>query len=868
MSATAAAPPDRPDPDRPGSSQPGPGRLPYIPALDGLRGVFVVLGPLLYHARPESIRGGPDILPGGILSLDLFFVLSSFLIVSIALREWDGTGRIDLVAYAGRRVRRLAPALLLALTGVTLYLVWADAPDIVPRWTGAIVSALTYSANWHEIFVGASYFEQFENPSPLKHVWSFAIEEQFYLFAPLFVIAGCAWFGPRRRWLMLAAAIAGAVASAAWMARLHTPGDDPSRAYYGTDTRAQALFVGIALAVAVRIAGPPRTVRGRTVLAAAVYPALAVYLWMITSVSERDHWMFERGGFLLIAVVSAVIIYGMAQPAAWSPAHRFFVWRPVRWSGRISYGLYLYHWPIYLLVTGERAGTLFGTDRIDGYQLLAVHLVLTFAVAAASFHLVERPVVERRWPALGRPVTLAWGAFASTAAVAVILSGLLLANSTRPVRVEQVLVPVASPAEDTEGADADRAGPAGKAPDGSGAAVEAGSGSVAPTPDASSADGPGKPAGDTQPADGRPEASHDAASESGQDSGPSVGGTSSAGESVSAPAEGDSGGGAGAATADVSSSGSVGGEPVGGILSRCRRGASTGSVTPSDADIDGAGRAATATGGAVGVDGASGSGGAEGTEASSGSGGGTASGAGAAGPGQPVRVLVVGDSVAAQVATSLREWSEDNPGCIVLFDDSHLGCTVGRYGLKRLPEGDYGPVGDVCSNWGEPVGFDEVADTEVVSWPTAVEVFAPDVIVAHISPWDVLDRIVPGVVDDWASIGDPVYDAYIRSEYAAASELLTAAGATLYWLQGAVLNRVPAFDDHAERIRGLNLMVAEGAAKLTDRRIVLLDYPSFIGEVGSERELAVRRDGVHLSEQGMAEVAPWLIEIIGADHPG
>ena len=829
MSATAAAPPDRPDPDRPGSSQPGSGRLPYIPALDGLRGVFVVLGPLLYHARPESIRGGPDILPGGILSLDLFFVLSSFLIVSIALREWDGTGHIDLVAYAGRRVRRLAPALLLALSGVTLYLVWADDPDIVPRWTGAIVSALTYSANWHEIFVGASYFEQFENPSPLKHVWSFAIEEQFYLFAPLFVIAGCAWFGPRRHWLMLAAAIAGAVASAAWMARLHTPGADPSRAYYGTDTRAQALFVGIALAVAVRIAGPPRTVRGRTVLTVAVYPALAVYLWMITSVSERDHWMFERGGFLLIAVVSAVIIYGMAQPAAWSPAHRFFVWRPVRWSGRISYGLYLYHWPIYLLVTGERAGALFGTDRIDGYQLLAVHLVLTFAVAAASFHLVERPVVERRWPALGRPVTLAWGAFASTAAVAAILSGLLLANSTRPVRVEQVLVPLASPAEDTDGTDAGRGGTAADAlgePGPSSVSAEDASTSDGPAEDASTSDGPGEPAaGVAQLADGRPEASDDSAFESGSDPVPSPDGASGAGDGAAVPLEGGSAGGAGDGTASVSPDGSVGGDLGGDVLSGCGRG-------------------------------------------SSGRGGGTASGGDAARPVVPLRVLVVGDSVAAQVATSLREWSEDNPGCIVLFDDSHLGCTVGRHGLKRLPEGDYGPVGDVCSNWGEPVGFDEVADTEVVSWPTAVEVFAPDVVVAHISPWDVLERIVPGVVDDWASIGDPVYDAYISSEYAAASELLTGAGAALYWLQGAVLNRVPAFDDHAERIRGLNRMVAEGAAALTDRRIVLVDYPSFIGEVGSERELAVRRDGVHLSEQGMAEVAPWLIEIIGADHPG
>ena len=222
MPASSAASPRQADPK--GADA---GRLPYIPSLDGLRGVFVVLGPLLYHARPESIRGGPDILPGGILSLDLFFVLSSFLIVSIALREGDRTGGIDLVAYAGRRVRRLLPALLLALTAVTAYLVWAGDPDIVPRWTGASVAALTYSANWHEIFVGASYFEQFDNPSPLKHVWSFAIEEQFYLFAPFFVIAGCAWFGPRRRWVMLAVAVAGALASAWWMARLHEPGADP-----------------------------------------------------------------------------------------------------------------------------------------------------------------------------------------------------------------------------------------------------------------------------------------------------------------------------------------------------------------------------------------------------------------------------------------------------------------------------------------------------------------------------------------------------------------------------------------------------------------------------------------------------------------
>ena len=816
MSATVANVDGTP-PDRAGS-----GRLPYMPALDGLRGVFVVLGPLIYHARPESIRGGPDILPGGILSLDLFFVLSSFLIVSIALREWDGTDRIDLVAYAGRRVRRLAPALLLALTGVTLYLVWADDPDIVPRWTGAVVSALTYSANWHEIFVGASYFEQFENPSPLKHVWSFAIEEQFYLFAPLFVIAGCAWFGPRRRWVMLVAAAAGAVASAVWMARLHTPGDDPSRAYYGTDTRSQALFVGIALAVAARIHGPPRTDRGRTVLAAAVYPALAVYLWMIASVSERDHWMFERGGFLMIAAVSAVIIYGMAQPAPWSPAHRFFVWRPIRWSGRISYGLYLYHWPIYLLVTQERAGALFGRDRIDGYPLLALHLVLTFAVAAASFHLIERPVVERRWPALGRPLTLAWGAFASTAAVAVILSGLLLANSTRPVRVEQVLVPMAAPAAD------------GLTEDGSAEASDGAAGGVGPADSDGGAGGMGFAGSDG--AVGGVGAVDGAGDGDGQDSADDGLGGAASNEAVddgSAPGSGEA--------------------------------AATG--VEDDAQI--ASGAETGTAGAGSSGSAAGSGAADGTDAETGAGSADSGFAAdadsdATSRSGPLRVLVVGDSVSAQIGAALQVWSEDNPGEIVVFNESHLGCSVGRHGLKNEPAVDPGPVGEVCSSWAVPVPFEQVADSEVVSWPTALEVFGPHAVVAHVTPWDAIDRIVPGVVDDWASVGDPDYDAYIHDEYAAASELLTSTGATLYWLKGAVLNRAVEFEDHAARVHGLNRIVADGAAALTDRRIVMVDFPAFIGEVGSDRELAIRGDGVHLSKQGFEEVAPWLLEVITA----
>lgn len=746
------------------------GRLAYIPALDGLRGTFVVLGPLLYHARPESIRGGPDIFPGGILSLDLFFVLSSFLITSIALREWDATGRIDLIAYAGRRARRLFPALLVALTAVTLYLVWLDDPEIVPRWTGAIVSTLTYSANWHEIAAGVSYFEQFDNPSPLKHVWSFAIEEQFYVFAPLFLLVGLRWFGRAGRRVLVAIAVLGALASAVWMALLHVEGSDPSRVYYGTDTRAQALFVGIALALLWRLYGSPQTSRGRNLLVLAGYPALVGYLWMISNVSERDGWMFERFGFLLVALLSAVIIYGMSQRVDWSPAHWFFESGPIRYAGRISYGLYLYHWPIYLLVDGERAGALLGRDRLEGYPLLALHLLLTFAVAAASHKLIEQPFMQRRWPFTIRRVALAPAAFAGAAAVVVILGGLLVANATRPVRIEQVLVAV--PLAETD----DPADAVGDADDSSGEASE----------------GAG---GDTG-----------GGSSGGASEGTSGVSTGSTGDPTSEVSE------AGAPVSDPASSDSTSSDPTGEVSA---------GTSPQDNPADR-------------------------TDL----------------PAAPLRVMIVGDSVAAQIGWALQDWSQEHPGRIVSFNESHLGCPVARGGFKRVPSGDWGPVGDVCSNWALPVPADEMVKSEVVSWPTALEVFQPEAVISHVSPWDVTDRKIAGVAEEWTAIGDPAFDAYLRSEYQAASELLTSTGAKLYWLKGALLNREAVTDDHAERISGLNRLVVEGIEALPGRDIVMVDFPGFLGEIGAERDHSLRDDGVHLSQQGFDEIAPWLVDII------
>ncbi len=697
-----------------------------------MRGFWVVVGPLLYHARPESIQGGLDIVPGGILSLDLFFVLSSYLIVSIALREWDANGRIDLVSYAGRRVRRLFPALFLALGFLSVYLAVVGDEDLIDRWTGAIVSALAYSANWHEIVAGVSYFEQYLTPSPLKHVWSFSIEEQFYIFAPLFLIAGLRWGGRRGREILLGLSVLGALGSAWWMSRVHVVGEDPSRAYYGTDTRAQALFVGIAMALAVHLYGHPGTDRGKKVLALIAYPATAFHLWAVLAVSERDAWMFENGGFLLIAVASGAALLGLSQEAPWSPLYRFFAWSPVRYVGRISYGLYLYHWPIYLLVDSERAGSLFRVERLTGWSLLALHLSLTLIVSVLSFHLIEQPFVKRRWPLTGRDLKPFVAAFAGAAAVAVILAGLLVAHTRRPPEVRQILVPAA-------------AAPA-PVPEQSATSDEVDDADV---PD------------DTAP----PE-----------------------------DIDGDSG--------DV--------EPV---------------VTLDDAPS----QPPPDTG--------------------------------------PVRILTVGDSVMAQIGDALVEWTLENPDAgVIVFDEAHIGCGTVRFGLKRVPDGSEGPVGDLCSNWAVPADPESVSLEEVVSWSTVVDVFMPDIVITHVSPWDITDRLIPGVAgDEWTNIGEPAFDAYAANEYGAAIELLTSMGADLYFLEGADHNRPITPQNTPERVALLNELVA-AVAEDSGAAVTMVDFPGWIGELGSDRELSLRDDGLHLSAEGLVEVVDWLlIDILGLD---
>ena len=413
----------------PASTRP---RFAYVPGLDGMRGFWVVVGPIIYHARPKF-------LPGGILAIDLFFVLSSYLITSIALNEWNKTGRIDLVAYAGRRARRLLPALLLCVGALTVYLRFFASAALVSRWTGSLVATLAYSANWFEIVSGVSYFQQFANPSPLYHAWSFAIEEQFYLFAPFFFLFCLKFFRTHAVRVLVALSALFALISAVIMSVLYT-GGDPTRVYYGTDTRAQALFVGILLAGVVHLYGPPRTIAGRRVLVAGGYASALAFGIAVFTISEKTGWMFDYGGFLAVAFIAGLMVLALSQPSK-GPLHWFFSWYPIRWLGRVSYGLYLFHWPIYLVVIKP--------DRMKTTGGFALGLLLTVVAAGLSFHLIEQPITQRRVPFTTRRLQPWPSAFAASMVVIAILAGLLSTNANKPPDIRQVLIAAPPPSANT-----------------------------------------------------------------------------------------------------------------------------------------------------------------------------------------------------------------------------------------------------------------------------------------------------------------------------------------------------------------------------------------------------------------------------------
>ena len=396
-----------------------------LTGLDGLRAI-AVLAVLAYHA-------GFDLAQGGFLGVEVFFVISGYLITALLLAEHRRAGRIDPVRFWLRRARRLLPALF-CLLAVTLAVAIVAVPGEIARLRPDALAALAYVTNWHLIVGDQSYFETVGRPSLFMHLWSLAIEEQFYLAWPLvlsvLLVAG------RRAGLALT--VAGAVGSAVWMAVLFQPGTDPSRVYYGTDTRLTGLLLGAALAflwVPATTASDDGTIPriwasrrvGRLVDVLGV-AGLATIGWLFVAADAFEPFLY-RGGLALVAIATVGVI-----AAAVHPRSRVGPWLdvgPLRWVGTRSYGIYLWHWPIFTL-------TRPGIDvALDPLPLLVVRIALTAAVAELSFRFVETPIrsgaIERVWRTWRRPAPLhqhasrRWSMALRAGAVATLLSVLVVA---------------------------------------------------------------------------------------------------------------------------------------------------------------------------------------------------------------------------------------------------------------------------------------------------------------------------------------------------------------------------------------------------------------------------------------------------------
>ena len=376
----------------------------HVPALDGLRGLAVA-AVLLYHAEH---------LKGGYLGVDLFFVLSGYLITSLLLAEHAGTGTIALGKFWGRRIRRLMPALLVLMLGVAVYARVVARPVDLDGIRGDAFATLAYVANWRTIFHGTSYWDISSAPSPLQHVWSLAIEEQFYLVWPL-VVALVVRGRKHAAGLVGTIAVVGAFLSAALFVGLHHLGASDNRVYEGTDTRAAALLMGVALAAWRRRALDRRAeaeASGQATpaeLEAADRSARRVSPWLEASgllaavglgvlwfrLDGQSPWLY-RGGLPFASLLAVTVVAAASHPG--SPIlGRVFSLRPLRQLGAISYGLYLWHWPIFQAIDTkvlEPIGLL-GLHTV-GWKVLILKLACSVTAAQLSYFLIEMPIRRGR----------------------------------------------------------------------------------------------------------------------------------------------------------------------------------------------------------------------------------------------------------------------------------------------------------------------------------------------------------------------------------------------------------------------------------------------------------------------------------------
>lgn len=391
-------------------TQPARRRRPaHVPALDGVRGVALA-AVLLYHAGR---------LRGGYLGVDLFFVLSGYLITTLLLLGWRADRRVDLRRFWARRVRRLLPALVMVLVAVGIFAAVVALPverrDI--RWDG--LATLGYVANWRTILAGGDYWHSALAPSPLQHTWSLAIEEQFYVLWPIVVAGVLAWRRSAEAVLAVAAGLA--ALSVALVLGLHVAGASDSRLYLGTDTRIAAILFGATYAAIRFRTGPARSPTHRSVLeiAGVAGAAILALAWLRLDGSSP---LLYTGGLTGCSLAGAAVVAATAERRPLLVGRVLGV-APLRALGIISYGAYLWHWPIYLVLTESRTG-------LGGWPLAGLRIVVTLVVAAASWALVEQPI--RAGAVRGRQARAAVPAAAACACIA-LLAGTIGARAVKPV---------------------------------------------------------------------------------------------------------------------------------------------------------------------------------------------------------------------------------------------------------------------------------------------------------------------------------------------------------------------------------------------------------------------------------------------------
>lgn len=352
--------------------------LGYLPGLDGIRAIAVLAVMVFHSALPW--------LPGGFLGVDVFFVLSGFLITTLLLQEVERTGRIHFGAFYLRRARRLLPALFLVFIASAV-LVVLFAPDAAARLREDIVASTFYVTNWWNIISDQSYFQAMGRPPMLQHLWSLGLEEQFYLIWPavlLFVFRKAGRDGVRK------IALIGAAVSTLWMLVLSfamgMPTDaDPSRLYFGSDTHAMTILAGAALATVWRPRALPRRLPAgpKMALTGIGIFALVAMFWCFLTVDESSALLY-RGGFALFAGLSVIVIAIATHPAL--GFGKALGTKPLVYLGKRSYGLYLWHWPIFLVL---RPGIDIGWTGIPAF---ALQFGLTMVAAELSYRYVEMPI--------------------------------------------------------------------------------------------------------------------------------------------------------------------------------------------------------------------------------------------------------------------------------------------------------------------------------------------------------------------------------------------------------------------------------------------------------------------------------------------